>query len=102
MADQESDYTQDPDLFESDLPLRGPLQYQEAGLRSGKASRETLHPCPTCGSPVIRGALASGQIVTVETDCPMYILLWKNREEMPQLTQSRGYPQHTCQRRAML
>lgn len=90
-------YTEDPDLFESDRTLgHVPIYQEEAGARPEKASRETLHPCEACGTPVLVGELDTGVLVAVEPQVLTYVLRWLNREPRPRLQASRGYPAHQC------
>ena len=91
------DYTVDPDLMESErtLGLRA-VYVEEAGMQKAAVSRETLQPCPHCGVRVITGVLDNGTTIVVESDTPMYTLLWQNRARFPTLKVSRGYPAHQC------
>jgi hypothetical protein len=93
----EEEYTFDPDLLESDRTLgRLAVYVEEAGAKKGVRSETTLHPCPMCGVRIITGVLDNGTTITVESDVPMYTMLWQNRAKCPTLQVSRGYPAHQC------
>jgi hypothetical protein len=91
------DFTQDPDLFESDLTFgRAPIYAEEAGARHDKASAITFQPCAACGVPVMTGVTARGALIPVEPQTMTYTLLWQPKEPRPRLTPGRGYPVHQC------
>lgn len=103
MADDESAYTIDPDLFESDAGLgKSAIYYNEAGERKSYPEGNALSSCEACGSSVIEGELEDGTRVVVEPEALTYVLYWKQktvkkgRMAPPILTQSRGYPAHKC------
>ena len=93
------DFTQDPDLFESDLVRgRAPIYAEEVGARPDKASAITMAPCAACGVPVIAGVTAHGALIAVEPQRVTYTLLWQPKDPRPRLTPGRGYPAHRCHR----
>lgn len=103
MAEDESAYTVDPDLYESDAGLgRSAVYYEEAGVRKAYPETNALSSCEACGTRVIIGALEDGTRVTVEPEALTYVLHWRQRAQrkgapkLPTLTQSRGYPAHRC------
>jgi hypothetical protein len=93
----EDEYTFDPDLLESDrtLGLRA-IYLEEAGTRKAVVAGNALKPCPQCGVRVVAGVLDNGTKIVVETETPMYTMLWYNRATVPTLKVSRGYPAHQC------
>lgn len=89
------DFTQEP--HETDLLMhRAPLYAEEPGLKPGKPSPVTLHPCTICGVPVITGMTDHGTLIPVEPQTITYALLWASGERYPRLKPGRGYPAHQC------
>jgi hypothetical protein len=103
MTDDESAFTVDPDLFESDASLGRSVTYtEEAGARRSYPEGNALSFCEACGMPVLLGELENGTRVVVEVETCTYVLYWRQKalkqgtSNPPTLTASRGYPAHTC------
>jgi hypothetical protein len=97
---EEHGYT--PELLESDVGLGRPVLYEEPGAKKSYPGGNALAPCASCGALVIAGQLEDGTRLAVEQETLTYVLSWrqkvvkKGQVEPPTLTQSRGYPVHTC------
>lgn len=102
MTEDASPYTIEPE--QSDAGLGKVVLYDEAGLRLSYPEANVLHPCEACGHLVVIGELEDGTRVAVEQETRTYVLSWKQKAQKkgesrpPTLTQSRGYPAHTCRR----
>lgn len=102
MSEDASPYTLEPQ--ESDAGLGKVVLYDEAGLRLSYPEANVLKPCEACGHLVVIGELEDGTRVAVEQETRTYVLSWKQKVQKkgearpPTLTQSRGYPAHTCRR----
>lgn len=100
MPDDASAFTLEP--VESDAGLGREVLYEEPGGKQSYPEHNALQPCEACGHLVIVGALEDGRRVAVEQETLTYVLSWKSRAQLkgerkpPTLTQSRGYPAHTC------
>ena len=93
----EHDYTEDPDLFESDRTLGGaPIYAEETGPNKGQATPAVRAPCPHCGTIVVTGQTDQGALVAVEPSHQVYTLIWHSGARWPRLTPSRGYVAHLC------
>jgi hypothetical protein len=100
MSEDDSLYTIEP--VESDAGLGRAVLLEEPGRKQSYPEHNALQPCEACGHLVIVGALEDGRRIAVEQETLTYVLSWKNRAQLkgarrpPTLTQSRGYPAHTC------
>lgn len=102
MSEDASPFTLEPQ--ESDAGLGKVVLYDEAGLRLSYPEANVLQPCEACGKEVVIGELEDGTRVAVEQETRTYVLSWRQKVQKkgeirpPTLTQSRGYPAHTCRR----
>lgn len=102
MAEDTSQFTMEP--VESDAGLGRAVLYEEPGRKQSYPEHNALQSCEACGHSVIVGELEDGKRVAVEQETTTYVLSWnqkalrKSAKRPPILTQSRGYPAHTCRR----
>lgn len=102
MSEDASQYTIEP--VESDSGLGREVRYEEPGRKQSYPEHNALQPCEACGVLVIVGELEDGRRLAVEQEVPTYVLSWRHKAQRgsapqpPMLTQSRGYPAHTCRR----
>lgn len=100
MAEDASAFTLEP--VESDAGLGKEVLYEEPGRKQSYPELNALQPCEACGHLVIVGELEDGGRVAVEQETMTYVLSWRQKAQKqgpsrpPLLTQSRGYPAHTC------
>jgi hypothetical protein len=93
----ESDYTQDPDLLESDRTLgRSPIYQEEAGAKRAVETDAHLVHCQGCGHLILWGETIHGQRLAVEPEQQTYVVVWQPREQHPRFLPSRGYVAHWC------
>ena len=55
-------------------------------------------PCPTCGAWVLTGETRAGVTVVAErAPQTIYVVVWQDPKQPPQMSESRGYLKHECQ-----
>jgi len=89
------DYTAEPHERDSLFPVP-PIYAEEAGVQADRATRTGVHPCPTCGTPILEGRTDKDLTLSVEPGVRTYTVLWLAKARWPRLTECRSYPVHRC------